>query len=272
MTWWLIRLRWLGGVGGGGGGGGGGGRWAWQNVFISLPLNIAQESACALPENIWSHVSAWAGSKGIRSLRAEVSPCQRWHPAAFPSLGTAKRRTVLRRPHMSSHTHTHTHTHTLTQSCTPQWPLSLLVWSRVELSFLPGVLHPINLIILMFCCTAFKIVWITELRLYVTLSLILFLSKCLQPLVLLVLQGNNSQTQTLNAEIQISHALTIDNYNLLTSLHLFTITVIWDLSTGCHTTGLAAGLSAGLSVGFWELWQPCFSHQPQLFVLGAKAS
>lgn len=46
----------------------GGGRRTrrWQNVFISHPLNIAQESACALL-NIWSHVSAWASSKGIRA-------------------------------------------------------------------------------------------------------------------------------------------------------------------------------------------------------------
>lgn len=65
------------------------------------------------------------------------------------------------------------------------------------------------------------------------------------------LKGNDTQTQALNAEIQIAHALIIDNYNLLASLHLFKITVICDLSTGCHATSLAAGLSAGLSVGFW---------------------
>lgn len=32
--------------------------------YLSSPLNIAQERACAL-SNIWSHVRAEAGSKGI---------------------------------------------------------------------------------------------------------------------------------------------------------------------------------------------------------------
>lgn len=51
---------------------GGGRKSGWQNVFIPPspppfpPPSISQESACALP-NIWSHVSAWTGSKGIRA-------------------------------------------------------------------------------------------------------------------------------------------------------------------------------------------------------------
>lgn len=64
MTWWLIWLQ-------RGGGRVGGGRAAGK-MFSSLllppfpPPSISQERACALP-NIWSHVSAWTGSKGIRA-------------------------------------------------------------------------------------------------------------------------------------------------------------------------------------------------------------
>lgn len=43
------------------------GRKAWQKCFcLYLQLKIAQERSCSLP-NIWPHVSALAGSKGIRA-------------------------------------------------------------------------------------------------------------------------------------------------------------------------------------------------------------
>lgn len=114
-----------------------GGKRGWQNVFISLTLSIAQESACALP-NIWSHVSAWAGLKGIRACGLK---CVR------VSGGTLLHFQASAPPSTKQYSDIHILVHTLTQSCTPQWPLSLLVSFLGKKYFSSKGLHVINVII-----------------------------------------------------------------------------------------------------------------------------
>lgn len=72
------------------GGRGGGGRRGWQNVFISLPLNIAQESACALPETYGPTLVPGLVQKGfeacgLKCLRVSGGTLLHFQASAPPS-------------------------------------------------------------------------------------------------------------------------------------------------------------------------------------------
>lgn len=96
-----------------------GGR-ATGKMFSSLPPSAYHRRALVFPQNIWSHVSAWAGSKGIRACGLKCLHVSGGTPLHFQASAP---------PSIKWCSDFHIWAHTLTQSCAPQWPLSLLVWS-----------------------------------------------------------------------------------------------------------------------------------------------
>lgn len=96
-----------------------GGR-ATGKMFSSLSPSAYHRRALVFPQNIWSHVSAWAGSKGIRACGLKCLHVSGGTPLHFQASAP---------PSIKWCSDFHIWAHTLTQSCAPQWPLSLLVWS-----------------------------------------------------------------------------------------------------------------------------------------------